>query len=51
MNLDAVELRIDLVDYFTILVLKSHFPEASQSVHHFADNKIADKMARAAEAF
>jgi hypothetical protein len=44
MNLDAVGLRIALIYYFTILVLKYPLSEASQSMHHSANNKIADAM-------
>jgi hypothetical protein len=51
MNLDAVELRIALIDYFTILALKCPLPEVSQSMHHSANNKIADEMAGGPEAF
>lgn len=44
-GLNAVELRIALIDYFTVLVLNCPLPEASQSVHQSANNKIADEMA------
>jgi hypothetical protein len=44
-NLDAVELGIVLIYYFTILVIKCPLPEASQSLHRSANNKIADEIA------
>jgi hypothetical protein len=44
-NLDAVELRIALIDYFTILVLRCPLPDASESMHQFTKKKIADEMA------
>jgi hypothetical protein len=43
--LDAVELRIALIDFFTVLVLKRLSPEASQSMYHSNQNKTAEKMA------
>jgi hypothetical protein len=46
MNLHTVELRISLIDYFTIVVLKRSLPEASQSMDHSAHNEMADEMAR-----
>jgi hypothetical protein len=45
MNLDTVEVCIALIDSFTILALKCPLPEASQSMHHSNNNKMADKMA------
>jgi hypothetical protein len=44
--LDPVELCIALIDYFAILARKFLFPEASQSIHFFANYKMADEMAR-----
>jgi hypothetical protein len=41
---DAVALRIDLTDYFTILILKSLLLQASQRMHHSVDNKTTDEM-------
>jgi uncharacterized protein YicC (UPF0701 family) len=46
MNLHSVELRISLIDYFIITVLKRSLPEACQSMDHSAHNEIADEMAR-----
>jgi hypothetical protein len=45
MNVDAVEPRTALADYFAILALKCPLPDGSQSTHHSANNKIADVMA------
>jgi hypothetical protein len=45
MNSDAVALRIALIDCFTVLILECPLPEPSQSIHHFANNKIADEIA------
>jgi hypothetical protein len=47
MNLDAIELRITLINYFAILAMKCHLPDAS----HFARNKIAEEIFRVEETF
>jgi hypothetical protein len=44
-----VELGIALIYYFTTLVLKCPFAEASQTVHHSANNKRVDEMSGGAE--
>lgn len=49
--MDAVKLRIALIDYFSILILKCPVPEAPQSVRHSTNNEISDDMAEAAETF
>jgi hypothetical protein len=46
MNLCAVELCLALIVDFVILVLKSSLPEASQSMHHSAENRIVDEIAQ-----
>jgi hypothetical protein len=47
-NMDAVELRIALIDHLIILVLKYPLPEASQDMHQSAAN---NKIAEAVETF
>jgi hypothetical protein len=34
MNLDTMELRITVIDYFSVMVLKCALTEASKSTHH-----------------
>jgi hypothetical protein len=47
---DAVELRISLMDYVTILVLKFPLPEASRSMHDSANEQTLAAIAGWAEA-
>jgi hypothetical protein len=44
MNLDAVKLRIDLIDYLTILALKYTLLAVSQRTHHSADEKTSEEI-------
>jgi hypothetical protein len=45
MNLSPVELRIALIDYFTLLILKCPLPADSQSMSQSANDEIADETA------